>query len=133
MSPIRVLLVDDNLGFLEAMTRFLAREQLDIVGRSHNGSEALGDVDRLKPDLVLIDIAMPHMNGLEATRRIKARPGAPRVVILTLHDNPAYLAEAQAAGADGFVAKTQLGAQLMPLVRALFSHREERPSGPSER
>jgi len=67
-----------------------------------------------------MDVAMPGMNGLEATRQIKARPAAPRVVILTFYDNPEYRAVAQTVGADGFVTKSDFAAQLLPLIYALF-------------
>ncbi len=118
---LRILLVDDNRRFLEAVRRFLARESFEIVGQCLSGATALEQVARLHPDLVLMDLAMPQMNGLEATRQIKACPYPPRVIMLTLHDNPAYLAEARAVGADGFVSKSEFGVQLLPLIKKLFT------------
>jgi DNA-binding NarL/FixJ family response regulator len=118
---VRILLVDDSRQFLEAARRFLARESLDVVGQALSGYEALEQVTRLHPDLVLMDIAMPQMNGLEATRHIKAQPDPPRVIVLTLHDNSAYAAEALTAGADGFIAKADFGVRLIPAIVALFA------------
>jgi len=118
---LRILLVDDNRRFLEAVRRFLAHEPFEIVGHALSGTAALDQVAKLHPDLVLIDYAMPHMDGLEATRRIKTRPNPPRVIMLTLHDSPAYAAEAKAVGADGFVVKSDFGVQLLPMIRTLFA------------
>jgi DNA-binding NarL/FixJ family response regulator len=95
---------------------------IEIVGRALSGRDALEQVALLHPDLVLMDLAMPEMNGLEAARRIKVQPDAPRVVILTLYDNPEYHAVAGAVGADGFVAKSEFGTQLLPLIHKLFAN-----------
>ena len=121
MSPLRVLLVDDSQDFLESAARFLsAYPSLEIVGWTFSGRDARELVARLQPDLVLMDLTMPGMNGLEATRQIKALPGAPSVVILTLHANHEYRVAAEAAGADGFIAKSEFGTQLLPLIHTLF-------------
>lgn len=77
-------------------------------------------VTRVQPDLVLMDWGMPGMNGLEATYNIKARSGAPNVVILTLYDNAEYRAAALAAGADGYVTKSDFGTELLPIVYTLL-------------
>ena len=121
MFPIRVLLVDDSPEFLESATRFLSTDhQIKIVGRALSGAEAIEQVALVQPDLVLMDWAMPGMNGLEATSHIKARPGAPSVVILTLYDNVEYRVAAQAAGADGYVTKSEFGTALLPVIHTLF-------------
>lgn len=122
MSFVRILLVDDSLTFLESATRFLsANERLEIIGRALSGGEALEQVSQLCPDLVLMDLTMPGMNGLEATRRLKARQSAPYVIILTLSDSSEYCAAAVAAGADGFVTKSEFGTALLPLIHSLFA------------
>lgn len=120
MPPLRILLVDDSLAFLESATRFLAIDQeLEIVGRVFSGEEALEQVPQLCPDLVLMDMAMPGMNGLEATRHIKASSSAPYVVVLTLNDGSEYRTAALAVGADGFVTKSEIGNALLPLIHSL--------------
>jgi DNA-binding NarL/FixJ family response regulator len=121
MPPLRILLVDDSLSFLESATRFLSGEAyLEIVGRAFSGGEALEQVSRLRPDLVLMDLAMPGMNGLEATRRIKMQPDAPRVVVLSLNDSNQYRIAAEAVGADGFVAKSEFSTELLTLISGLI-------------
>ncbi len=123
---IRVLLVDDHPAFLSLIEGELtALRHLTVVGYAQSGREALEQVDRLQPDLVLLDIAMPDMNGLEVARRIKmlARPVA--VVLVSLHDTPVY----QLVGtsiADGFVAKDALDTELLPLIVGLFPVRPAR-------
>jgi DNA-binding NarL/FixJ family response regulator len=117
---LRVLLVDDHPAFLPMIEAELASlRQLKIVGYAHSGREALEQVLRLQPDLVLLDIAMPDMNGLEVARSIKALPRPIFVVLVSLHDTPAYRS-ASASLADGFVAKDALDIHLTPLIRRLF-------------
>jgi DNA-binding NarL/FixJ family response regulator len=122
MSSIRTLLVDDSPQFIEATIRFLSSvPNIEIVGTTLSGKEAIDKVTSLNPDLVLIDLAMPGMNGLETTRYIKSRPGAPQVIILTLHDNFEYRLASEAANADGFIAKSNLGVDLLPMIHGLFN------------
>lgn len=130
MSSIRTLLVDDSPQFLEATKRFLSSDpHIEIVGSTLSGKEALEKIATLNPDLVLIDLAMPDMNGLETTRQIKALPGAPQVIILTLYDNQEYRTAGQAVQADGFIAKSELGANLLPLIHLLFDDPGWSPAG----
>jgi DNA-binding NarL/FixJ family response regulator len=118
----RVFLVDDNAEFLNSAKQFLAADpRIQIVGSAESGHVAIRQVPVLKPDLVLMDLTMPDMNGLEATRHIKSSGEMPRVIILTLHDNPEYRAAAAAVQADGFVAKSDLGEQLMPMICRMFA------------
>jgi DNA-binding NarL/FixJ family response regulator len=122
MAPLRILLVDDSAEFLESAARFLAmRADLNLVGSASSGDDAIARALELKPDLVLIDLAMPGMNGLEATRLLKARAEAPRVVIMTLHDNNEYREAAREVAADGFISKSAIGSQLFPMIASLFA------------
>ena len=121
MTPIRVLLVDDNPEFLDATTRFLSKNSwIEIIGHSLSGQEAIENMKSYKPDLVLMDLAMPKMNGLETTRQLKALPDAPRVIILTLYDNAEYRQASEAVHADGYISKSELGAQLVSMIHSLF-------------
>ncbi len=121
MPPLRIFLVDDHSGFLGALAQFLAGDpRIEIVGQANSGTVALQRIAQVSPDLVLLDLSMPDLNGLEVTRQLKRLPHAPRVIILTIHDLPQYRKAAQAAGADGFVSKAGFGAQLRPLIVTLF-------------
>lgn len=125
MLPVNVLLVDNSPEFLKSAARFLSVDpRITIAGCAFSGREALEQVALLHPNLVLMDIAMPGMNGLRAARHIKAQPDAPCVIILTLYDNTEYRAAAAAVGADGFVAKREFGTKLLPLIRTLFTRAE---------
>jgi DNA-binding NarL/FixJ family response regulator len=122
MRLIRTLLVDDSSEFLEAAQRFLATEtKVEIIGQAHSGQDAVKAATRLEPDLILMDLSMPGMNGLDATRQIKALPDPPKVIILTIYDNPEYRTAAQAVQADGFVTKSEFGSELLPLIQEIYS------------
>lgn len=121
LVSIKVLLVDDSERFLDSAERFLgAVERIAVVGRARSGPEAVALVERLAPDLVLMDLSMPGMSGLEATRLIKQRLGAPRVIIVSLHDGPNHLAAATAA-ADAFVGKADFADAVLPTIDGLFT------------
>ena len=126
MLSISTLLVDDNTSFLDSATRFLeADEQVKIVGRAASGVEAIEQIARLRPDVVVMDVAMPGMSGLDAARRIKSSPHAPLVVISTMHDHPEIRSAATSAQADGFVPKTRLCDELVPLLKSLCGRQNE--------
>jgi CheY-like chemotaxis protein len=120
-GAIRALLVDDSECLRVQTSRYLAHdERIEVVGLAASGPEALEMVRRLGPDVVLMDLTMPGISGLETTRMLKAQPDPPRVVIVTLHQGPDYRDAAREAGADAFVSKAALGDHLLPIVRGLF-------------
>lgn len=109
MGKIRVLIADDHIDFRRVVHEFLDRlPNVEVVGEASDGDEAVRQIEALSPDVVLMDIAMPHTTGLEATRIIKQRWPALRVLIATMHDNPIYRLQAMEAKADGFILKTAL-------------------------
>jgi len=121
MKPKQVLLVDDNQDFLNATKRFLrTMPGLKLVGEATSGEQALELSATLLPDLVLMDFALPGMNGLAATLLIKQQPNAPKVIMLTLHTHSALRALANEAGADGFLQKEDLVVELPRLLASLF-------------
>ncbi len=126
--PIRTVIVDDSAFFVESIELFLNEvEGFEIVGVAETGAEGVRRVGRLKPDLVLMDVRMPGMDGLEATARIKARSGAPVIIILTLNDSAEARAAPLAAGADGFVGKRQeVDESLLTAIRRAFARRRAR-------
>ncbi len=128
-QSVRILLADDNPAFLAALQDFLASQtRIEVVGTARSGREAVERLARLHPDLVLLDLVMPEMNGLEALRRIKAQSDAPRVVMLTLQNDLEFRIETQRCGADDYLTKTEMGRRLLPLIETLFPRLE----GPSE-
>jgi len=125
---MRILLVDDNKEFLDVAERFLSADpQIEIVGRVFSGEAGIEAVNRLKPDLVLMDIAMPGMSGLDAIRKIKEQPDPPMVVVLTLYDNPEYRTVAKEIRADGFLSKSEFGTRLLPLIDELSARLSAQP------
>jgi DNA-binding NarL/FixJ family response regulator len=120
--PYRAVVVDDHPKMLKIASRLLASiPGVEVIGKATSGHDALDVVDRLRPNLVLMDLAMPGMDGLEATRRIAARPDAPAVIIMTAYDLPQYRDAALAAGARRFVAKSDLAEQLHRAILSLSS------------
>ena len=114
----RVVIVDDHDLVRDGYQRMLAREEgLEVVGEAANGREAVERCRELRPDLVLMDVRMPKMDGLEATRRIKAEFPTTGVLVVTTYDNPDYLLEAIEAGAAGYVLKDAPRQQLVNAVR----------------
>jgi DNA-binding NarL/FixJ family response regulator len=121
MDSIRTLLVDDSREFLRAASQFLSVDlNIEIVGKCQSTKEALEQIEYLHPDLILMDLAMPDINGLEATQVIKELLDPPRVIILTMYDNPEYRQASQAVHADGFVAKSDFGLELVPMIKEIF-------------
>lgn len=102
---IRVLLADDHRMLREGLRRSLTEEGFDIVGEAENGEAAVALAAELAPDVVLMDVSMPEMDGVEATRVIRAVDGAPQVIMLTMHADKEVLAEAIRAGAIGYLVK----------------------------
>jgi len=117
---MRVLLVDDDVRFRETLRHLLAqRNEAEILGEAGDGQEALRLAETLKPDVVLVDLAMPGMSGLEVTRHLKARRPELVIVIITVHDDEAYRRTALAAGAEAFLVKKTLGVHLWPTLRRI--------------
>jgi DNA-binding NarL/FixJ family response regulator len=116
-QAIRVLIVDDHRLFAEALEAILAAEsRIEIVGRARNGAEALEMVLDLNPDVVLMDISMPVMDGVEATRRIRdARPEA-CVLMLTGSNAVADVDRSRDAGAAGYVTKDRIASELVDAI-----------------
>jgi DNA-binding NarL/FixJ family response regulator len=117
-KPIRVLLVDDQRLMREGLRTLLELEQgLQVAGEAENGQAALQMVESLHPDVVLMDIRMPGMDGVEATRRLKLRWPDVKVIILTTFDDDAYIFEGLRAGALGYLLKDVSGSELTEAIR----------------
>lgn len=120
MATIRVLLVDDHAILREGLRALLTLAgDIAVVGEAGDGREGIAEALRLKPDVVLMDIAMPVLGGLEATLEIRRQLPESRVLILTQHDNKEYLFPIFRAGAAGYVLKKAVGAELVSAIRAV--------------
>src|SRR5919199_1922873 len=116
--PARVLIADDHILVRDGYKLMLEHEEgLEVVGEASNGREAVELCRKLRPELVLMDVRMPEMDGLEATRRIKGELSTTSVLVVTTYDNPDYLFEAVEAGAAGYVLKDASKQQLLNAVR----------------
>jgi DNA-binding NarL/FixJ family response regulator len=121
MPDIRVLVVDDHAILRDGIRSLLERQAgITVVGEASNGREALDRVSELQPDIVLMDVAMPVMDGLEATRRIKASFPKVRVLILTQHDNQEYIGPLLQAGAVGYVLKRSGAHEVVTAIRQVY-------------
>ena len=121
---IRVLLVDDQPLLRTGFRLILQSEpDIEVVGEAGDGEVALSQVRALRPDVVLMDIRLPRMDGVEATRRLAALDGPPRVLVLTTYDLDEYVVESLRAGASGFLLKDVPAEELVDAVRVV--HRGE--------
>jgi two-component system, NarL family, response regulator LiaR len=117
-EPARLLIADDHALVREGLRTVLSSEDgIQVIAEAKDGKEALSSCRELQPDLVLMDVRMPVMDGLEATRRIKEEMPHTSVVMVTMHENPDYLFEAIKAGAAGYVLKDASGERLLEAVR----------------
>lgn len=120
MKQIRVLIVDDHAVLRDGIRSLLeSYDDLLVVGEAGNGREAVELAGQLSPDVVLMDVAMPEMDGIEATRRIVASYPQIRVLVLTQHDNREYVFPILEAGAAGYLLKKVRGADLVSAIRAV--------------
>ena len=120
MNKLTVVLVDDHEGFINAaMRHFRKIEWLEVVGSAANGLEAIERSEALRPQVVLMDLAMPEMGGLQATRLIKTQDQPPYIVIASHFDDAEHREYALRAGADNFVSKLSYIQEVMPILETL--------------
>ena len=121
MSKIRVLVVDDHAMFREGIRSLLqGYDDVEVVGEATQGREAIEKVRQLAPQVVLMDIAMPVMGGLEATRRIHKESPNTRVLALTQYEDSEYILSMLRAGARGYISKTATASELVSAIRAIY-------------
>jgi two-component system response regulator NreC len=120
MKRIRILLADDHAVVRQGFKMILgAQPDMEIVGEAGNGREAIELAENLKPDIVVMDVAMPELNGIEATRRLAASVPHLRVVALSMHKDNVYVREILRAGARAYLLKDSVAADLVSAVRAV--------------
>lgn len=118
--PINVLIIDDH-AVVRAGIRMLLESDPDlyIVGEGENGHEAIRLMEELKPDVILMDVTMPVMDGVEATRQIKSRGQSPAILALTIHEGPDYFFQMLQAGASGYVPKRAAPEELLHAIHVI--------------
>lgn len=120
MSSVRVVVADDHTILRKGLKLLLEREpDFKVIGEASDGREAVEQTERLKPDIVIMDIGMPNLNGIEATRRIQSSQPGVAVIILSVHSDEAYILRALKAGARGYLLKDSAEADLIQAVRAV--------------
>lgn len=121
LKKTRILLVDDHPIVLDGLRSHLSGySDFDVVGSAANGKEALARAKKLKPDLILMDISMPELNGIEAARVLKEKLPQINVMMLTMHDEPEYVRQMMASGARGYILKETTPAELVKAIRMVM-------------
>lgn len=119
-DKIRIVLADDHTVLRAGLVMLLnSQPDLEVVGQAADGKEAEDMARNIKPDIILMDIAMPGMSGIEATERVKEVSPATKVLVLTMHDDEGYLRQVIKAGASGYVLKKAADTELMAAIRAV--------------
>jgi DNA-binding NarL/FixJ family response regulator len=123
MAALRILIVDDEKAVRSALGRLLAtRGEWKIVGEAVDGAEGIQKAKELRPDVIIMDVTMPEMSGLEATPEVKKALPATEILIFTQHDSTQMVQEAQNAGASGYLLKSQAN-WLIAAIEALSEHK----------
>jgi DNA-binding NarL/FixJ family response regulator len=122
MDRKRVIVADDRASVVDAVAALL-RESFDVVGTFSEGRGALEATLRLEPDLVILDISMPVMSGIEVAAELKRRAGKAKIVFLTVHEDPDILRTCQAAGGLGYVVKVRMDDELIPALTEALAGR----------
>ena len=118
-KTIKIFLADDHTIVREGLAKLLEGEaNLQVVGEAENGREAVGKVEELKPDIVLMDIAMPMLNGIEATRQIRKICPETKIIILSMHSHERYISELFRLGASGYLLKSAAGTDIINAIQA---------------
>ena len=122
-QPLRVLIADDHRLFAEALEAILtADERIEVVGQASDGEQAVELARRLGPDVVLMDVSMPVLDGFEATREIKEESGGVRVLMLTGSNSRADVDRSREAGASGYVTKDRIASELVATIVEVTRH-----------
>jgi two-component system response regulator NreC len=115
--PIQILLADDHVIFRQGLRALLERAEMTVMGEASDGHEALRLAHERHPDVAVLDITMPHLNGLETARRLREAVPRTKVILLTVHTETPYILEAIHAGVSGYVLKTQAAVDLVQAIR----------------
>jgi DNA-binding NarL/FixJ family response regulator len=123
MKPIRILLADDHPVVLDGLIRILDRPEFEIVGTVPDGRSLIQAAVQLEPDLILVDISMPELGGIDALRALRKLHLNTKVIVLTMHSEVAYAVEAITAGASGYKLKSSVGEELVTSIHEVMQGR----------
>jgi two-component system, NarL family, response regulator NreC len=115
--PIKVMLADDHALVRQGLKTLLEREGFLVTGEASDGQEAIRLTARIRPDVAILDLSMPTLNGVDAAREIAKLPAPPKVILLTRHDEDQYVIESLRAGVRGYVLKNQAATDLVQAIR----------------
>ena len=118
MERIRLLIADDHVMFAQGLESLL-RDEFDLLGTAGNGEELVEATLRLNPDVILVDISMPVLNGFDAVKRIREKGSKTKIIFLTMHDDTTFLSEAFHCGASGYILKQAAGEELANAIKAV--------------
>ncbi|MEE4262792.1 MAG: response regulator transcription factor [Desulfobacteraceae bacterium] len=134
METLRIVLAEDHTILREGLRALLSADpNVEIIGEAQNGREAVRCVEKLEPDLVLMDLSMPRMSGMEATREIKKRYPEIKIIALTVHKTEEYLLTTLKAGADGYVLKDATHDELLMAIKNVMGGKSYLSPGVSEK
>lgn len=119
MQPVRILLADDHMLFLDGMRKLLEND-FEIVGTVANGRELIDAAEKLRPDVILLDISMPLLNGIDAARQLRQRGNTAKLLFVTMHSGADYVKEAFRAGASGYVLKHSAGPEVVGAIHEVM-------------
>jgi DNA-binding NarL/FixJ family response regulator len=120
MAPYRIVLADDHAMFRGGLKRILMeKEDLEVTGEAEDGLELLGILSRLAPDLVILDISMPNLRGIEAVHEIRRKDPEVKILMLTMHKDVEFLSQAISAGANGYLLKEDADAEIFAAVETI--------------
>lgn len=119
MRPVRILLADDHTLFLDGMRKLLEND-FEIVGTAANGRELIEAAEKLHPDVILLDISMPLLNGIDAARQLRQRGATAKLLFVTMHSGADYVKEAFRAGASGYVLKHSAGPEVVGAIHEVM-------------
>ncbi|MGH8275049.1 MAG: response regulator [Terriglobia bacterium] len=117
---LRILLADDHPMFRQGLKTLLEREKFEVVAETEDGVNAVSLTQRLNPDIAVLDLSMPLLNGLNAAKQIRESDSTTRVVLLTASEEEAYMLEAQRAGVRGYILKSQASSDLVDVIRKVM-------------
>jgi two-component system, NarL family, response regulator LiaR len=122
MDKIRIIIADDHAVVREGTRTLLEREEdMEVVGEARDGEEAVKLIEKLKPDVAILDISMPKLSGIEVTKQVKSSLPSTAILILTAYDNDEYIFALLEAGAAGYLLKDVPGGEIVEAVRAVYS------------